>query len=106
MADTRHKAAIVKVAFLEPKRLVDTGRRAYGLLVLDEHGQIVARPFASRDLRELVEFVRKHKKDGKLGHVSFEPPDGVDKTESKNPRRYEALELAEIYYASTSLKQS
>ncbi len=106
MADTKHRAVIVSVVFLEKKRMLATGRKAFGLLILDAQGQIVARPFIANALKEVVDYVRKHKQDANLGKVTFEPPEGTDATESKYPRRYEAIELSELYYVSNSLRQS
>lgn len=107
MPNTQHHPVVVRILLLEKRRQTDTGRRAYGLLILDEHGKIVARPHMSRDIKEVVAFVRRHRREGSIvGRVTFDPPDGVDAEEGRNPRRYQALELSEIFYVSSSLGQS
>ena len=106
MDKARYRPVIARAVFLEKKGARDTGRLAYAFLLLDEHGQIVARPFVSKDIREMVAFVLKHKREACLGRVTFEPPDGIDAVESKHPRRYQAIDLHDIFYASATLGQS
>ncbi len=106
MSSQRHKAVIVRAVYLNRHDMSETGRVGYALLVLDEDGQIVARPFGARTLQEVIDYVIVHRDRAKLGRVKFDPPSGVDGMAGKHPRRYEALTLHEIYHASPALGQS
>lgn len=51
-------------------------------------------------LDQLLKVVKSDHKNSSFAKITFEPPGGIDFRESSNkgrPRRYEALELEEIY---------
>jgi hypothetical protein len=107
MSSQRHKAVIVRAVYLDRRGMTETGRVGYALLILDETGQqIVARPFGARTLQEVIDYALLHRDKAKLGRIKFDPPPGVDGAAGKFPRRYEALTLHEIFYASPALGQS
>ena len=98
---------IGRAVFLDKSGSHAIGRKAYALLILDADGQIIARPFMSQSLIEVVDYVLREKKATTLARVTFDPPAGVDSgRNSRRPRKYEALELQEIYVASSRLRQS
>lgn len=107
MGQAKHKPVIVRGLLLDRRDMQETGRVIYSFLLLDETGQqIVARPFASKSLAEVVDYVNKEKAKAKIGRVKFDPPPGIDGSGGRNPRRYEALTLHEIFWASPALGQS
>jgi len=108
MGNAAIKPVIAKAIFLDRKGRQDTGRIAYAFLILDgDDGSIRERPATMRTLRELVAFVITYRKANYgLPRVKFDPPDGVDNEAGKGPRRYEALELHDIFFASSALGQS
>jgi hypothetical protein len=99
---------IARVVFLDRRERSETGRVAYAFLILDRDGEtILDRPATARTLRELIALVIAYRRAHYgLPRVSFEPPTGIDREAGKFPRRYAALELTEIFYASSALGQS
>jgi hypothetical protein len=107
MGTQAHRPVIVRAVFLDRSGMRETGRVRYAFLILDDTGtQIVSRPFAAGTLAEVIAWVNAEKKKAKIGRVKFDPPPGVDGMAGKHPRRYDALTLDEIYYASPALGQS
>lgn len=102
------RPVIAKVVFLDRRDRPQGGRVAYAFLILDKGtGTIRERPAVTRTLRELIAFVIDYRRANYgLPRISFDPPDGIDRDVGKYPRRYDALELTELFYASSALGQS
>src|SRR5688500_5463487 len=108
MGNAAIKPAMARATFLDRRGRRETGRMPFAFLILDgDDGSIRERPATMRTLRELVAFVITYRKANYgLPRVKFDPPDGVDNEAGKGPRRYEALELHDIFFASSALGQS
>ena len=99
---------IARAVLLDRRERQETGRVLYAFLILEKAGGCIReRPAAMRTLRELIAFVILYRKAHPgLPRVKFDPPKEVDREAGKFPRRYEALELTELFYASSALGQS
>lgn len=108
MGNAAIRPVIAKVVFLDRRERPQGGRVAYAFLILDkETGTIRERLAVMRTLRELIAFVIAYRRANYgLPRISFDPPDGIDRDSGKYPRRYDALELTELFYASSALGQS
>lgn len=108
MGNAAIRPVIAKVVFLDRRERPQGGRVAYAFLILDKGtGAIRERPAVMRTLRELLAFVIAYRRANYgLPRISFDPPDGIDRDVGKYPRRYDALELTELFYASSALGQS
>ncbi|HSD12869.1 MAG TPA: hypothetical protein VLC10_04885 [Patescibacteria group bacterium] len=108
MGNVSAKPVIAKAILLDRRERSETGRVLYVFLILDRDGKTVLdRPATLRTLREIVAFVIAYRRAHYgLPRVTFDAPPGIDREAGKFPRRYDALELSEIYYASSALGQS
>lgn len=108
MGNAAIRPVIAKVVFLDRRERPQGGRVAYAFLILDRTtGTILERLFVARTLREVVAYAIEYRRAHYgLPRISFDPPGGVDRDSGKYPRRYDALELTEIFYASSALGQS
>ncbi|HTM67750.1 MAG TPA: hypothetical protein VL426_00485 [Candidatus Binatia bacterium] len=99
---------IARAVLLDRRERQETGRVLYAFLILEKaSGCIRERPAAMRTLRELLAFVIAYRRANPgLPRVKFDPPGEVDRDAGKFPRRYEALELSELFFASSMLGQS
>jgi hypothetical protein len=103
------RPVIVRAHLLDRRGARDLGRMTYAFLILDEDGSaILERPFGSNDLAQLCSQVRAYVRQNGLPRVKFDPPndDDIDHGAGRRARRYEALTLQEIYFASPALGQS
>ncbi len=108
MGNGQIRPVIVRAVLLDRRERQETGRILYAFLILDRSdGSILERPATTRTLREIVAFVIAYRRQHYgLPRISFDEPHEVDRDAGKQPRRYEALELSEIFFASSSLGQS
>lgn len=102
------RPVIARAILLDRRERQATGRVLYAFLILDRSdGSILERPATMRTLRELIAFVVDYRRQ-RYGfpRITFDPPPDIDREAGKHPRRYDALELQEIFYASSALRQS
>ncbi len=108
MGNVTTKPVIAKAILLDRRERSETGRVLYVFLILERDGKTVLdRPATARTLREIVAIVIAYRREHYgMPRVSFDAPKDVDREAGKFPRRYDALDLSEIYYASSALGQS